>query len=541
MRKLSSVLALALALCMLCSCAFANEQKYDEPVTVHFVRSTDDTLDTNYFSQHPDKTMTDNLWCDLYRDELNIIVEYDWIVKSGEEYDTKLAAELAIGDIPEFVNVTALQVKQLYEAGLIMPLEDIYEEYATEQTKSVMLETGTSPFDAVTFDGHLYALPVVGETLMIADLMWIRTDWLEKLNLEVPTTWDELVTVAKAFCAADFDGNGVDDTIGIAIQKDFWSQMFTMKGLFNAFDSYPNIWVEDENGNLVYGATLPGTKDALAALHQMYVDGLIDPEFGVKTGGKVAEATTAGKCGIAFGAQWNSIYPLQDSWNLGKDEGCQWQAFPIPTATDHKAKAMTDVGTTSWTVVRKDVEHPEAVVKMYNLFIDKCWGPENENGVYYAPLDSESIWKLSPVTPTKPDKNLNAFLDLEAGRQSGDMSGVTGEGYSILQKLQAFESGTEAGFALWGWERIYGSGGAYGVLNYYKENNLTQDQMFVGAATETMTYMMSTLDDLRDEAFVKIILGEEPVDAYDTFVENWMAMGGEQITAEVNEWYASVK
>ena len=437
--------------------------------------------------------------------------------------------------------MTALQVKQLYEAGLIMPLEDIYEEYATEQTKSVMLETGTSPFDAVTFDGHLYALPVVGETLMIADLMWIRTDWLEKLNLEVPTTWDELVTVAKAFCAADFDGNGVDDTIGIAIQKDFWSQMFTMKGLFNAFDSYPNIWVENDSGELVYGATLPGTKDALAALHQMYVDGLIDPEFGVKTGGKVAEATTAGKCGIAFGAQWNSIYPLQDSWNLGKDEGCQWQAFPIPTATDHKAKAMTDVGTTSWTVVRKDVEHPEAVVKMYNLFIDKCWGPENENGVYYAPLDSESIWKLSPVTPTKPDKNLNAFLDLEAGRQSGDMSGVTGEGYSILQKLQAFESGTEAGFALWGWERIYGSGGAYGVLNYYKENNLTQDQMFVGAATETMTYMMSTLDDLRDEAFVKIILGEEPVDSYDTFVENWMAMGGEQITAEVNEWYASVK
>ena len=42
---------------------------------------------------------------------------------------------------------------------------------------------------------------------------------------------------------------------------------------------------------------------------------------------------------------------------------------------------------------------PEAVVKMYNLFIDKCWGPNNENDVYYAPLDSESIWKLSPVTP----------------------------------------------------------------------------------------------------------------------------------------------
>ena len=36
--------------------------------------------------------MTDNLWCDLFRDELNINVEYDWIVKSGDEYNQKLAA-----------------------------------------------------------------------------------------------------------------------------------------------------------------------------------------------------------------------------------------------------------------------------------------------------------------------------------------------------------------------------------------------------------------------------------------------------------------
>lgn len=539
MKKFTSAVALVLAFMMLCTCAFANEQKYEEPVTVHFVRSTDDTLDANYFSQHPDKTMTDNLWCDLFRDELNIIVEYDWIVKSGDEYNTKLAAELAIGDIPEFVNVTALQAKQLYEAGMIMPLDEIYAEYATEQTKAVMLETGTSPFDAVTFDGKLYALPVVGETLMIADLLWIRTDWLEKLGLEAPTTMDELIAVAKAFVAADFDGNGVNDTVGIGISKDMWNQLFTLKGFFNAFDSYPNIWVEDENGQLVYGATLPGTKTALETLHQMYVDGLIDPEFGIKDDGKVAEATTAGKCGILFGAQWNSIYPLQNNKNLEPDG--QWQAFPIVSATGKPVKAMTDVGTTSWTVVRKDVAHPEAVVKMYNLFIDKCWGPENENGVYYAPLDSESIWKLSPVTPTKPDKNLNAFLDLEAARQSGDYSGVKGEGYSILQKLQAFESGSEEGFALWGWERIYGAGGAYGVLNYYKENGLYQDQLFVGAPTETMTYMMTTLDDMRDECFVKIILGEESIDAYDEFVANWMAMGGEQITAEVNEWYASVK
>ncbi len=61
MKKLTALLALVLVLSMLASCALAADPfgKYDEPVTVHFVRSTDDTLDANYFSQHPDKTMTD--------------------------------------------------------------------------------------------------------------------------------------------------------------------------------------------------------------------------------------------------------------------------------------------------------------------------------------------------------------------------------------------------------------------------------------------------------------------------------------------------
>ena len=543
MKKLSVFLALALACMLLVSGCLAEAPdpfgKYDEMIDVHFVRSTDDTLDTNYFQQHPDKTMTDNLWSDLYRDTLNINVVYDWIVKSGDEYDTKLAAAIAIGDIPEFVNVNTLQLKQLVEADVIMPLEDIYEQYAAPFTKQILESDGLSPFKAATIDGHLYGLPNVDSSLMIADLLWVRTDWLEKLNLPIPTTMDEVMATAEAFAKADFDGNGVDDTLGIAIAKDLWSQMFSLRGFFNAYDSYPGIWVEDENGNLVYGSTLPGTKDALAALHRMYEKGLIDPEFGVKDGGKVAESTTAGKCGLFYGAQWNSIYPLQSCVNL--DKNAQWRAVSIVSATDKPVKAQTDVGTLHWTVVRKDVAHPEAVMKLFNVFIEKNWGETNENGVYYAPLDSESIWKLSPVVPTNPHKNDGAFLDLEQYRKDGDESKVKGEALSILKKLQAFESGSEEGFALWGWERIYGAEGAYGVLIDYFNKGMTQDNLFVGAPSENMSSKMSTLEDLQDEVFIKIILGEESIDAFDKFVEDFYNLGGQAITDDVNEWYASVK
>lgn len=542
MKKLSSILALFLVLALALPC-FAEETpdpfgKYDPPITVRFVRDTDDTLDANFFSQYPDKTMTDNLWTDLYLNELGIKIEYDWIVKGGDEYDQKLNIALATGDIPEFVSVTALQVKQLAEADLIQPLDEVYEKYAAPLTKSIMMETGTAPFDAATINGKLYALPEVDSSLMLADVIWIRADWLEKLGLAEPKTMDELVAVMEAFVAADFDGNGVQDSIGMGISKDLWGGLFGMRGFFNAYESFPGIWVEDAEGKLVYGSTLPTTKDALAKLHEMYEKGLIDPEFGVKDGGKVAEFTTNDKCGVLYGAQWNSIYPLQSSYDL---TGANWKGIPIVSATGAPVKAQTAVGVTGWVVARKDVEHPEALVKLFNMFLEKCWGETNENGVYYAPLDSESIWKLSPVVPTKPDKNIDAFLALEEARATGDYSNVTGEAYSILKKLEAFESGSEEGFAMWGWERIYGAEGVYGVLADYQEAGLLQDNMFVGAPTETMVERMSTLEDLQNEVFTKIILGEASIDEFDKFVSDFYTLGGTDITAEVNEWYESVK
>ena len=52
-----------------------------------------------------------------------------------------------------------------------------------------------------------YGLPVTGGSVDSVDLMWIRTDWLEKLNLDVPTTMDEVMNMIDQFVNADFDGN----------------------------------------------------------------------------------------------------------------------------------------------------------------------------------------------------------------------------------------------------------------------------------------------------------------------------------------------
>ncbi len=45
--------------------------------------------------------------------------------------------------------------------------------------------------------------------------------------------------------------------------------------------------------------------------------------------------------------------------------------------------------------------------------------------------------------------------------------------------------------------------------------------------------MWTSLEKKENDIFLKIIIGEEPIDAFDTFVEEWKAEGGDAITAEV--------
>lgn len=65
-------------------------------------------------------------------------------------------------------------------------------------------------------------------------------------------------------------------------------------------------------------------------------------------------------------------------------------------------------------------------------------------------------------------------------------------------------------------------------------------EKFVGALTPTMVERKTTLEKQQNEMFVKIILGD-PIDKFDQFVKDWQKLGGDQITQEVNEWYAATK
>lgn len=87
------------------------------------------------------------------------------------------------------------------------------------------------------------------------------------------------------------------------------------------------------------------------------------------------------------------------------------------------------------------------------------------------------------------------------------------------------------------WYQMGSEKSAYGLSKYLLDNDLIIKDKVWGLSTETWQNTSGALNTILIEGFTKIIMGEEPVEYFDTIVEDWMNAGGEQATKEVNETY----
>lgn len=89
----------------------------------------------------------------------------------------------------------------------------------------------------------------------------------------------------------------------------------------------------------------------------------------------------------------------------------------------------------------------------------------------------------------------------------------------------------------WGtyFSRLAENGGVDNMIKTVETADIIYDEVYV--TTPSMISKQGELDKLRDNTYISIIMGETPVDGFDTFVEQWKAQGGDDIAREVNEWY----
>lgn len=504
-------------------------EKYADPVTITSVKN----LGAGNLDFPEGDDINNNVWTREYKDALNIDVKLLWTTNE-QQYDQKLNIAITSNDLPDVMVVKNTQLKMMYENDQLMDMTQILPKYQADFTKEVLEADGGDGLKSATFDGKLMAIPVVGTGLMSCKVLWVRTDWLDKLGLELPKTVDDMLKVSDAFTNDDPDGNGVKDTFGLAIHKDlFESGYASLEGFFNAYNAYPLIWVKKDNA-LAYGTVQPEAKTALAVLQDLYAKGQIDPEFGVKDANKVNEEVGAGKFGMFFGDFWNMAW-LNDV-KVDHPE-MEWVPIAIPSNNGTPAKAGKTFGTGSYIVINKNCKNPEAVVKMINLQLEKSYGATAEPTVYNITPDGYGPYAYTIPCGIEPGmKNFIAAQKVSDAIKTGDTSKLNDEekNYYDMCKLAIGGDYTNNN---WHQLKMFGPDGSLSVINkYWTDGNVMSDE-FYGAPTETISEKLSTLKKQTLTDFTAIIMGA-PIDDFDKFVTNWNNLGGKAMTDEVNAWYA---
>lgn len=493
--------------------------KYDPPIKL-----TSTMAETGKETLAEGDTTANNIWTRGYKDELGIEVTYDWIVPDTN-YNDKMNVTLASGDLPDVLKVSAVQFEQLYEAGMLEDLTEVYDKYASDLVKEFMSAEDGAGLKPVTKDGKIYAMVSFPGSLDSSDMIWIRQDWLKKVGLEAPKSMQDVIKIAEAFTFEDPDGNGKDDTYGIALNKDL-----PINGFLLGYHGYLETWIKDDSGQVVNGTVQPEVKEGLQELQNLYKKGVIDPEFGVKDFAKMMEDVNAGKSGIFFLPQWA---PFQVSSMIKKDSNVDWLPYPVQSIDDEPAKTQNHLSLGGIFAVRKGYEHPEAVVKLLNFQAEKMFGESaaTERADYLNGLTGLGFQNAT-VSNLPANKNVQAQDEVEKAINTGDTSGLGLEAKLFYEDIMDYRNGN---LDKWHMERIFGPESSQGVIKYYRDNDLIVMNEFIYAPTATMNTKQATLDKLRAETFLKIIYGNLSIDEFDNFVANWKKLGGDQITQEVNE------
>ncbi|UQZ86807.1 Lipoprotein LipO precursor [Paenibacillus konkukensis] len=437
----------------------------------------------------------------MIEDKFNI--EFEPMAVPNNSYEDKLKVTLASGDMPDIILWTKYPDPELntYVAqGAFAPLDDLIKASPN------IMKTPQGIFDNIKIDGKLYGVPRT--RALNRSAVMIRKDWLDNLGLPVPATMDDVYKTAVKFTTDDPDKNGKADTFGIA----FGENVSHMDPLFMAFDSGAG-WRVMEDGTLMNDAITPGKKQALEWLRKLYQDGGLDKDFAVLKNTQVWEKLEGGKAGILLGGQTSDYARYVE--NLAK--------------VDPKANL---------------------------IMIKPPAGPTGKFG-YSETSGFFGEWVIPAKTDKDKLKRIMELLDWQAGDEAYNLKRYGVEGvhhtknadgtYKInVDKYKA--DGVDAVIAHNPYDpySYVVSSAPAAVQKAQKENlDLVRD---MGIKNPALSFVapsapdkQSDLNKLRDEEYVKLVMGKVPMDDFDRFVQEWLDKGGRQITKETNDWYKTQK
>ncbi len=487
---------------------------YDTPIKLTTISST--TLS----AACPEGiTLENNPWRTLWSSK-GIDVEYVRIASDWEQMPTLINLAINSGEFPDFASVSYATYKELYEADMLADLTDVFEQYASDDLKRMMYADDGVMASNITVDGRLYGIVQPADYLDKGGVVAIRTDWLKELGLSEPKSLEDIWAIAEAFKQNNMGGTC---TIGLGATKEI-GDMLAMKYLINAEGGLVSSWVE-KDGKLTYGLIQPEMKAALNALHEKYESGILDREYGTKSEQQLFEDAVSGKSGVVI-CNMTAPFYLDNGISLGQ----QWSYYPLYSKGGGFAPVEISTNIGALVVVSKECKNPEAVIKLFNMFIKYT----QEDPATYS---DNGVQNLSyPAIMGASGVNHEIYLAythfIETGEEPAEFIPNYAGTVETCEKWRLDQD--ESGRILY---TIFGPDSTQAALNAEINAGAYLISDFSGTPGEASVKYGGNLATLANQMITNIITGAEPVDYFDEFVELWKSNGGDEITAEINEWY----
>lgn len=437
-------------------------------------------------------------------------------------YYDKLNLIMSSKNMPDLIQGRFEDLYRYAKEGLLVPLDDLLKTHG----KDILEKMPENAWQHTMVDGKIYGIPSVyfypveGKDSIPNRVLWMRRDWSQKLGIKDPATLQEFTEMLRAFTYNDPDGNGKKDTLGISgYIRD--GELRGLDPIFGAFGviQHGATW-SDVDGKVVYNPTKPEMKDALAYLNSLYKEGILDPEFYMLNSSQWMERVYQGKIGVWQGSWWE---PEQRTTSILKNTGVAPMVGglikPIHAPIGPKgikgnsASLALSEGVYFITIDAKD---PSIPVKLFNWLFSPA-GRDYDfgiKGVNYEVING--VRTRSTINPPDIYRRLYHLSYVPWSEEEFKLNALD----EVKHDKDIFEFAWEA-------LKISAEDAVTSAIPYYQSESLLE----FGPELQKMWV----------EYAVKIIIGEYPLSEWETFVSLWNKNGGEQITKEMNAYYASIR
>lgn len=457
-------------------------------------------------------------------------IQYEYINYS--DYKEKLQVLIAGGNLPDLMTYTGMSYTEIPKYGEKGVFLEVSSKFDSTPNYKAAVDRDPNAKDAIfTPEGKSYAfynaMYVPSTTATVAGQSAVRNRVLKENDLKIPTTLDEMYTVAKTL-----KEKGVSN-YPIALYEQWQSPESTIYQAYHLGATGQRYF---DGTKYAYAPLTDDYKLALQYLNKIYTEGLISPDYFTQTSENGSKALSDGSACIlpavweGYPAQWTVDYPTEEwvlvpqmtsdkypdtPWAFVNEVSSEWamnKSYSIVISA--KSKLQDEL------VKLVDYQYSDEMVNLLNWGIKDSTYKEAADGTKEFLLSGQANKEALVATGLPLSGTCRAGIfpqvqDMDLWRiASADPSPIYWEGEVVVEKLVPFAA-----------------------ARMTKENTspLEYAPSFTLSADENEQYanIMAPVETFSKEQKVKFIKGERSFDDWDNYIAELNKMGDIQAALEL--------